>query len=89
MIFEIFPKYQKASLSPDVREFNTVLDSGFFAMDSGFQVPSGWIPVFEFDFKFQSLAVLRIADFKTRDSRFNKQNFPGFLHKQSGIPIQS
>lgn len=40
------------------------------------------------DFEFQSLGALRIADFKTRDSRFNKQNFPDFgFHKQSGIVI--
>lgn len=50
VIFEIFPTYQKTRLSPDVRESNTVLNSGFYAMDSGFQEPSGWIPVFEFGF---------------------------------------
>ena len=35
------------------------------------------------DFEFQSLVGLRIADFKTRDSRFNKQNFPGFRISQA------
>ena len=60
-----------------LRESNTVLDSGFPAMDSGFQVLSGpWI----LDTTLSGIRVSLscIPDSKAQDSRVDKQNFPGF-----------
>ena len=49
---------------------------GFWIPCHGFPIPG--TQCLNLDFEFQSLVGLRIADFKTRDSRFNKQSFPGF-----------
>lgn len=48
--FRDFSDISENQAVAQLRESNTVLNSGFYAMDSGFQVPSGWIPVFEFGF---------------------------------------
>lgn len=49
---------------------------GFWIPCHGFPIPG--TQCLNLDFEFQSLVGLRIADFKTRDSRFNNQSFPGF-----------
>ena len=67
-----------------IRESRTVLDSGFHAVDSGFQLLDSSLCQWNLDSGFHSLVGFRIPclscipDSKTQDSRFNKQTFPGF-----------
>ena len=60
--------------SPHVRETKTILDSGFHAMDSGFQ---SWIPdLFQWNLD---------PDSKAQDSGFHMKKFPGFRNPDSLI----
>ena len=74
--------------SPYVRESSTVLDSGFHAVNSGFQYFSleleFWIPIVSGIPKFLSC----IPDSKTQDSEFHKQNFLGFWIPQQGLKFK-
>ena len=70
----LHPELRKTKQSPHVRESETVLDSGFHAVDSGFLpvtrfqilVSGTWIP--------DSLSC--IADSEAQDSVFQNQKFP-------------
>ena len=80
--------------SPHVRESKTVLDSGFHAVDSGFQLLDSRSYTVELGFRIPIVRGIPdsdscIPDSKAQDSGFHKQKFPRFriLHaKISRIP---
>ena len=61
--------------SPHGRESKTVLDSGFQAVNFGFQMLDSTLSV---KLGFRIPMVSRILDSKARDSGFQKQKFPVF-----------
>ena len=81
-------------VSPHVRESKTVLDSGFHAVDSGFQLLVSRSYTVELGFRIPIVRGIPdsdscIPDSKAQDSGFHKQKFPRFriLHaKISRIP---
>ena len=71
------------AFSPHVRESKTLLDSGFHAVDSGFQLLDSrsfsvklWFPIRIVSGISDSYTC--IPDSKTQDSGFHKQKFPRF-----------
>ena len=64
------------AFSPHVRESKTLLDSGFHAVDSGFQLLDS--RSFSVELGFRIRIVSGIPDSKTQDSGFHKQKFPRF-----------
>ena len=62
-------------VSPHGRESKTVLDSGFQAVNFGFQMLDSTLSV---KLGFRIPIVSRILDSKARDSGFQKQKFPEF-----------
>ena len=62
-------------VSPHGRESKTVLDSGFQAVNFGFQMLDSTLSV---KLGFRIPIVSRILDSKARDSGFQKQKFPVF-----------
>ena len=62
-------------VSPHRRESKTVLDSGFQAVNFGFQMLDSTLSV---KLGFRIPIVSRILDSKARDSGFQKQKFPVF-----------
>ena len=61
--------------SPHGRESKTILDSGFQAVNFGFQMLDSTLSV---KLGFRIPIVSRILDSKARDSGFQKQKFPVF-----------
>ena len=77
-------------ISPNVKESKTVLDSGFHAVDSGFQVldctlfvSATWILGSIFSRIPNSLNCIPDNDSKAEDFGFHKQNFPRFRIPQA------
>ena len=62
------------NLPPHVREYKTVLDSGFHAVDFGFQVLDSWLCHWSLDSGFQRLVGFRIPGAKI--SRILQSGFP-------------
>ena len=73
---------QQSISSPHVRESRTVLDCGFHAVDSVFQVLDSSICQQNLDSGFQ---MLWDSGFLEQYSGFHKQNFPGFRIPQAKI----
>ena len=69
-------------VSPHIRESKTVVDSGFQAVNSGFQMLDSSLSV---ELGFRIPIVSRILDSKARDSGFQKQSFPVFQDPDSLI----
>ena len=69
-------------VSPHTRESKTVVDSGFQAVNSGFQMLDSSLSV---ELGFRIPIVSRILDSKARDSGFQKQSFPVFQDPDSLI----
>ena len=67
-------------VSPHGRESKTVLDSGFQAVNFGFQMLDSTLSV---KLGFRIPIVSRILDSKARDSGFQKQRFPVFQDPDS------
>ena len=61
------------------------MDSGFEVLDSGFFIIETWIP--DSSNKWDPDSLSCIPDSKVQDSRFHKQNFPGFQNPESGFPF--
>ena len=73
--------------SPHVKEFRPVLDSGFLAVDSGFQVFNSSVG-FRLGFRIPIVSEILgssnwIPDSKVQDSGFHKQQFPRFQNPNS------
>ena len=92
-----FIRFYQCILSPHVRESKIVLDSGFHAMDSGFQACNSILLLVELGFRIPIFSEIKdslscIPDSKAHGSGFHKQNFPGFRipnenFSESGIRI--
>ena len=73
-----------SNVSPHVKKSKTVLDSGFHAVDSGFQVVNpNSLSVEQFKFQIPIVSGITdslscIPDSKAQNSRFHEKNFPGF-----------
>ena len=70
-------------VSPHVRESKTLLDSGFHAVDSGFQLLDSRSFSVELGFRIRIVSGILdsytcIPDSKAQDSGFHKQKFPRF-----------
>ena len=77
-------------LSPHVRESKTLLDSGFHAVDSGFQLLDSRYFSVELGFRIRIVRGIPdsytcIPDSKAQDSRFHKQKFPRFRIRNAKI----
>ena len=78
-----------SNVSPHVRKSKTVLDSGFHAVDSGFQVVNpNSLSVEQFKFQIPIVSGIPdslscIPDSKAQNSRFHGKNFPGFWNPHS------
>ena len=75
-------------ISPLVRESKTLLDSGFHAVDSGFQLLDSRSFSVELGFQIRIVRGIPdsytcIPDSKAQDSGFQMQKFPGFRNPDS------
>ena len=83
LLFCLFRRRNKWKNSYNVRESKTLLDSGFHAVDSGFQLLDSRSFSVELGFRIRIVSGIPdsyscIPDSKAQDSGFHKQKFPRF-----------
>ena len=76
------------NFSPQLREYKTVLDSGFHALESGFQLPDSKPFLVELGFRIPivsgiSDSYICIPDSKAQDSGFHMRKFSRFRNADS------